>query len=79
VDPDRWLVTFHHQMFLRRVGRDPRVNGDLAPYYIDPRMAGCQVLLQVEAQGAQFVVWHAEEAHQEAANQGTDGARDGHR
>jgi transposase InsO family protein len=61
VDPDRWLVTFHHQMFLRRVGRDGCVNVDLAPYYIDPRMAGCQVLLQVEAQDAQFVVWHAEQ------------------
>lgn len=79
VEPDRWLVTFHQQMFLRRVGRDGCVNVDLAPSYSNPRMAGCQVLLQVEAQGAQFVVWHAEEAHQEAANQGTDWARDGHR
>jgi hypothetical protein len=46
---------------------------DLATYYIDPRMAGCQVLLQVDAKGAQFVVWHAEEAHQEAADQGAWG------
>ncbi len=34
---------------------------DLATYYIDPRMAGCQVLLQVDAKDAQFVVWHADQ------------------
>ena len=61
VDPDRWLASFDHQMFLRRVGRDGCVNVDLAPYYIGPRMAGCQVLLQVETAERQFVVWHVDE------------------
>src|SRR5258708_4260215 len=34
---------------------------DLAPYSIGPRMAGCQVLLQVETAERQLVVWHADE------------------
>jgi hypothetical protein len=34
---------------------------DLATYYIDPRRAGCQVLLQVDAKGAQFIIWHADQ------------------
>ncbi len=34
---------------------------DLATYSIGPRMAGCQVLLQVDAKGAQLVVWHADQ------------------
>ncbi len=33
---------------------------DLEPYYSHPRRAGCQVLLQVEVKGAQFVVWQAD-------------------
>jgi hypothetical protein len=61
VDPDRWLATLDHQMFLRRVGRDGCVNLDLQAYYIHPRWAGCQILLQVDAQNAQFVVWHADQ------------------
>jgi len=61
VDPDRWLTILNHQAYLRRVGRDGCVNVDLATYYIDPRMAGCQVLLQVDAKDAQFVVWHADQ------------------
>ncbi len=79
VDPDRWLSILNHQAYLRRVGRDGRVNVDLATYYIDPRRAGCQVLLQVDAKGAQFIIWHAEEARQEAADQGAGRAGDGHR
>ena len=50
-----------HQAYLRRVGRDGCVNVDLETYYIGPRLAGCQVLLQVEAKGAQFAVWHADQ------------------
>jgi hypothetical protein len=61
VDPDRWLATLDHQMFLRRVGRDGCVNLDLQAYYIHPRWAGCQILLQVDAQNAQFMVWHADQ------------------
>jgi hypothetical protein len=60
VDPDGWLTRLHQQTYLRRVGRDGCVNVDLAPYYIDPRLAGGQVLLQVDAKAAQFIVWHAD-------------------
>jgi integrase-like protein/Mu transposase-like protein len=59
VNPDRWLATFDHQMFLRRVGRDGCVDVDLQTYSIHPRWAGSQALLQVDARDRQFVVWHA--------------------
>jgi hypothetical protein len=59
LDPDGWLVALDQQTFLRRVGKDGCVDVDLVPYYIDSHMAGCQVLLQVEAATRQFVVWHA--------------------
>jgi hypothetical protein len=34
---------------------------DLEAYYIHPQLAGGQILLQVEAKDAQFVVWHADQ------------------
>ncbi len=34
---------------------------------------------RVDAKGAQFIIWHAEEARQEAADQGAGRAGDGHR
>jgi hypothetical protein len=61
VDPDCWLTTLDRHTYLRRVGRDGCVNIDLETYSIHPRLAGCQVLLEVEAKGAQFVVWHADQ------------------
>jgi len=48
-------------MYLRHVGRDGCVDVDLATYYIGPQMAGCTVLLQVEAQSRQFAVWHQDQ------------------
>jgi hypothetical protein len=48
-------------MYLRHVGRDGCVNLDLATYYIGPQMAGCRVLLQVEAQSRQLAVWHQDQ------------------
>jgi len=39
VDPDGWLCALDHQMYLRHVGRDPRVDVDLQTYYISSQMA----------------------------------------
>jgi len=61
VDPDAWLATLDQKMYLRHVGRDGCVDVDLATYYIGPQMAGCTVLLQVEAQSRQFAVWHQDQ------------------
>lgn len=58
VDPDAWLATLDQKMDLRHVGRDPRVDVDLATYSIGPQMARRAVLLQVIAQSRQFAVWH---------------------
>jgi hypothetical protein len=57
VDPDAWLAPLDQKMYLRHVGRDPRVDVDLATYYIGPQMAGRAVLLQVVAADRQFAVW----------------------
>jgi hypothetical protein len=57
VDPDAWLAALDQKMYLRHVGRDPRVDVDLATYYIGPQMAGRAVLLQVLAQDRPFAVW----------------------
>jgi Integrase core domain len=64
VNPDAWLATLNQKMYPRHVGRDPRVELDLATYYIGPQMAGRAVLLQVIAENRQFAVWHQEKARQ---------------
>lgn len=61
VDPDAWLATVDQKMYLRHAGRDGCVDVDLATYYIGPQVAGCTVLLQVEAQNHQFAVWHKDQ------------------
>lgn len=61
VDPDAWLATLDQKMYLRHAGRDGCVDVDLATYYIGPQVAGCTVLLQVEAQNHQFAVWHQDQ------------------
>jgi hypothetical protein len=48
-------------MYLRHVGRDPRVDVDLATYDIGPQMAGRAVLFQLEAESRQFAVWHQDQ------------------
>jgi transposase InsO family protein len=58
VDPDAWLSALDQKMYLRHVGRDGCVDVDLSTYYLGPPLAGCTVLLQVEAQSRQFAVWH---------------------
>jgi transposase InsO family protein len=57
VDPDAWLVSLDQKMYLRHVGRDGCVNGDLTTYYVGPQMAGRTVLLQMIAESRQFAVW----------------------
>ena len=61
VDPDAWLVPLDQKVYLRHVGRDPRVDVDLATYYLGPQLAGCTVLFQVQAQSRQFAVWHQDQ------------------
>ena len=61
VDPDAWLATLDQKMYLRHAGRDGCVDVDLSTYYIGPQVAGCTVLLQVEAQNHQFAVWHQDQ------------------
>ena len=61
VDPDGWLSTFDQQMYLRHVGHDGCVDVDLQTYYISSQMAKRAVLLQVDAAGKRFVVWHEDQ------------------
>lgn len=48
-------------MYVQHVGRDGCVDVDLSTYYLGPALAGCTVLLQVEAQHRQFTVWHQDQ------------------
>jgi Integrase core domain len=61
VDPDAWLATVDHKMYLRHVGRDGCVDVDLQTYYIGPQVAKRAVLLQVMAESRQFAVWHEDQ------------------
>jgi len=61
VDPDGWLSTFDQQMYLRHVGHDGCVDVDLQTYYISSQLAKRTVLLQVDAAGKRFVVWHGDQ------------------
>lgn len=61
VDPNAWLASLDQKMYLRHVGRDSCVDVDLSTYYLGPALAGCPVLLQVEAQHRQFAVWHQDQ------------------
>jgi transposase InsO family protein len=61
VDPNAWLASLDQKMYLRHVGRDGCVDVDLSTYYLGPALAGCTVLLQIEAQHRQFAVWHQDQ------------------
>jgi hypothetical protein len=61
VDPDAWVAALDQKMYLRHVGRDGCVDVDLSTSYLGPPLAGCTVLLQVEAQRHQFAVWHQDQ------------------
>jgi len=58
VDPDAWLARLDQKVSLRHVGRAGCVDVDVATYSLGPQMAGCSVLLQVQAHSRQFAVWH---------------------
>ena len=43
------------------MGRDPRVDVDLATYSSGPQVAGRTVLFQLGAESRQFAVWHQDQ------------------
>ena len=61
VDPNGWLASLEQKLDLRPVGRVGCVDVDLSTSYLGPALAGCTVLLQVEAQSRQCAVWHQDQ------------------
>ena len=58
VDPDSWLKHYHRQVFRRRVGQNGMVNVGNHAYYIDYKLAGEKVGMQLDAQLRVFRVLH---------------------
>ena len=74
VDPDGWLRAIDGTSYVRRVGSDGCVNGDLEPYYIGKQWDGEYVTLHVNAFLRSFSVWHATVKTQNASHQESGGA-----
>jgi hypothetical protein len=56
VDPDRWLLKYHHRMFRRRVDSAGRVQIDKQRYYIRRDLVGRYVVCKLDAQRRVFDV-----------------------
>lgn len=60
VDPDRWLRAVQGERYARKVKRDGRVVLGEQYYYIQKALAGQRVVLEVEAEMGELVVWQRE-------------------
>ena len=60
VDPDRWLRAVQGERYARKVKRDGRVVLGEQYYYIHKALAGQRVVLEVEADTGELVVWQHE-------------------
>lgn len=58
INPDRWLCSIDGQHFVRKVHHNGTVLIDQRDYYLGKELIGKQVTLKVEAQPAQFAIYH---------------------
>ncbi len=61
VDPDHWLAALDGLHLERKVNRHGQVSVDLKPYYVSARLAGQQVILQLDATQRCLHVLHQEQ------------------
>jgi hypothetical protein len=58
VDPDRWLAVYDGRAFARRVKPGGTIVLDDKSYYVSSKLAGQQVLAQLQATGPGVLIWH---------------------
>lgn len=58
VDADAWLDAFHHRVLRRRVTSNGSVQIGKHRYYVARKLAGQQVVIQIDGHQRQFVVYH---------------------
>jgi hypothetical protein len=58
VDPDGWMRAAHGERYARKVKSDGRVVIGERYYYVQKALAGERVVLEVDADTGELVVWH---------------------
>ena len=58
VDPDQWLVAYHNRLLKRRVTSNGSVQIGKHRYYVDRKLAGQQIIIQINGHERQLDVYH---------------------